>query len=271
MMVWKSPDSPFYAFDRGWPRERERLDTQARFLDPGTIRHLEALGVRPGSRCAEIGAGAGSIAAWLHGQVGPTGHVVATDLDTRFLEVLRQDGLEVRRHDIVAGSLEEGEYDLVHTRLLLMHLPERDRALRNMVASLSAGGWLLAEEYDLGTAGFFHPRSELQERVNEAVQRFFERSGGDPRYGIKLVAALQAAGLDDVQAEARLRVVPLGTPLAEALALKLEQFRDHLVLAGLLTDNDLQRAIDEVRTPRDGAVHYPALLVAAWGRRPPTV
>jgi SAM-dependent methyltransferase len=234
-----------YSFDRGWPRELERLETQARLLDPGTVRLLETLGVDRGWRCAEIGAGAGSIAAWLARRVNP-GIVVATDVDTRFLERLQQDGLEIRRHDIVAGPLEEGAYDLVHTRLLLMHLPERERALRHMVASLRPGGWLLAEEYDLGTAGFFHPPSALQEKV---------------------VAALQSAGLEAVEAEGRLRVVPLGTADAEALALKLEQFRSRLLETGQLTEDELHRAIEEVRTPGDGAVHYPALIVAGWGRR----
>jgi len=234
-------------------------------LDPGTIRLLESLGVNRASSCAEIGAGAGSIALWLAERAG---RVVATDLDTRFLETLWRDRLEVRRHDILTGPLADGPYDVIHTRLLLMHLRERGLALRHMVASLRPGGWLLAEEYDLCTAGLFQPPSELQARVNEAIQRLFERSGGDPRYGIKLLGDLQRAGLADVEAEARLRVVPLGSPLAETLALKLEQFRQGLLEHGLLSDDELQRAIQEVRTPGDGAVHYPALLVAAWGRRP---
>lgn len=259
-----------YSFDRGWPREPERLRIQSGFLDPGTVRHLDALGVHDGWRCAEIGAGAGSIATWLAERVGPTGRVVATDIDTRFLEGLRRENLEIRQQDIVAASLEVGAYDLVHARLVLMHLHERARALRNMVRSLRSGGWLLVEEYDLATAGLFEPPSELQEKVNQAVQRLFEHSGGDSRYGIKLVGALQATGLEQVQAEARLPVVPLGTPRAEALALKLEQFRSGLVRAGLLTDEELDRAILEVRTPNDGAVHYQSLMVAAWGIVPAT-
>ncbi len=240
-----------YVFDRGWSRERERLEVQARLIDAGTIRHVEALGPRPAWRCAEIGAGAGSIALWLARRLGDGGLVVATDVDTRFLDGLAHARLEVRRHDIVAGPLEEGAYDLVHTRLLLRHLPERARALRHMVASLRPGGFLLAEDFDLATAGLFHPPSELQARVNAALERLLERNGVVPRYGIELVGALRAAGLEQVQAEGHLRVVPLGSPEAEALALKLEQFRAGLVETGLVS-----------------AVHYPPLMVAAWGRRP---
>jgi 2-polyprenyl-3-methyl-5-hydroxy-6-metoxy-1,4-benzoquinol methylase len=95
-----------------------------------------------------VGAGGGSIAEWLAGQVGPDGRVLATDIDTRFLEQLsHKKNVEVRRHDIVSDSLPERAFDLVHARLVLLHLPERDRVLGRMAAALKPGGWLLTEEF----------------------------------------------------------------------------------------------------------------------------
>jgi ubiquinone/menaquinone biosynthesis C-methylase UbiE len=40
--------------------------------------------VQPGWRCLEVGAGRGSMAVWLAQRVGPSGHVVATDVDVGF-------------------------------------------------------------------------------------------------------------------------------------------------------------------------------------------
>jgi SAM-dependent methyltransferase len=257
-----------YVFDRAWDRERERLEAQARLVDASTIRHLEDLGLQDGWRCAEIGAGAGSMALWMASRVAPAGRTVATDLDTRFLEDLRHPALEVRVHDILAGPLEEDAYDLVHTRLLLRHLPGHEQALRNMVGSLKPGGWLLAEDFDLCTAGVFHPPSPLQARLNDALQELLAKSGVQPRYGIQLPGLLRAAGLRDVDADAHLRVIPLGSADAEALALKLEHFRAGLVRGGLATEDQVDRAIAEARDSSGGAVHYPPLMVSAWGRRP---
>ncbi len=255
-------------FDISSGSQRERIEIQSSFIDSGTIRHLEALGVREGWRCAEIGAGTGSIAVWLARRAGPAGRVVATDVDTRFLDGLAQQGLEVRCHDSVSGPLEEGTFDLVHARLLLRLLPERERVLHHMVASLRPGGWLLIEDFDLATAGLFHPPSALQARVNDALERLLEQSGVEPRYGIKLLGALRAAGLEQVEAEGRLSVVPLGSPGAEVLALKLETFRVRLAQTGLVTEDEVNRAIAEARDPGPGTVHYPPLMVAAWGRKP---
>ena len=75
-----------YAFDQPWEEERQRLVLLEEAHDPVTIRQLEAVEVGKGWRCAEVGAGAGSIARWLAERVGATGRVIALDLDTRFLD-----------------------------------------------------------------------------------------------------------------------------------------------------------------------------------------
>jgi hypothetical protein len=47
----------------------------------------------------EILGGGASIAEWLCRQVGSSGHVVATDLEPRYLEAIDASNLEVWRHD----------------------------------------------------------------------------------------------------------------------------------------------------------------------------
>jgi hypothetical protein len=73
-------DDQTYAFKNALDAQRARLRTLETLFDPGTIRYLEARGVAPGWRCAKVGAGRGSIAAWLYDRVGPEGSVLATDL-----------------------------------------------------------------------------------------------------------------------------------------------------------------------------------------------
>jgi len=73
--------------------EDERLSLLEELFDPLSRRRREL--VRPGWRCLEVGAGRGSMAVWLAEQVGPAGHVVATDVDTRYLERLDVPNLDV--------------------------------------------------------------------------------------------------------------------------------------------------------------------------------
>ena len=120
-------------------------------MDAGTIDHIKRLGLLSGWRCAEIGAGGASVARWLATRIRRPGRVVAADTDTGALDRFLCDGLEIRPHDILAGPLDRDAYDFVHSRLLLARLPDRLPALKHMVSSLRPGGWLLAEDYDLGT------------------------------------------------------------------------------------------------------------------------
>ena len=140
--------------------ESKRLGLLAQRFDAGTIRRLGELGVTDGWRCLEVGAGHGSVARWLADRVGPSGSVVAADIDARFLTGL-PDNVDVRELDIRDQDLEP-EFDLAHCRALLMHLPDPD-ALARIVAALRPGGVLLVEEGDFGLLHFGgHPNSAAQ-------------------------------------------------------------------------------------------------------------
>src|SRR5215831_6938612 len=103
--------------------EDERLSLLEQLFDPISRRRRDL--VQPGWRCLEIGAGRGSMAVWLAQQVGPTGRVVATDIDLRYLDRLKLPNLEVVRHNILEDSLTvlaPGSFDLVCCRLVLFWL-----------------------------------------------------------------------------------------------------------------------------------------------------
>jgi SAM-dependent methyltransferase len=172
------------------------------FNDPGTVRHLEALGVGAGWRCLEIGAGGGSVAEWLCRRVGPSGHVVATELDTKFLDVLRYPNIEVLRHDISRDGLPDDSFDLIHERAVLIHHPGRDKILGRLARALRPGGWLLCEGSDFSTVVHGSPFPVLG-KVAGAMVAFLESTGADPNYGRRLSFALDAHDLVETGAEGR--------------------------------------------------------------------
>src|SRR3954463_4061515 len=118
-----------YALDPAWHAERDRLRSPTSLYAPGTLRLCEQLGVAAGWHCLDAGAGTGSLAAALAERVGPTGSVTALDADVRFLAPLESERLIVVESDLTAAELPVGRFDLVHARLVLEHVPERDRVL----------------------------------------------------------------------------------------------------------------------------------------------
>jgi 2-polyprenyl-3-methyl-5-hydroxy-6-metoxy-1,4-benzoquinol methylase len=75
-------------------------------------------------------------------------HVLAADLDTRLLSDVTEPNIEVRQMDLASDKLPAGEFDFVHTRLVLMHIPSREQVLAQLCAALRPGGLVMIEEQD---------------------------------------------------------------------------------------------------------------------------
>jgi len=132
-----------YVFGNQWHQEDERLSLMERGWDDYSVQNLAALGDLTGLRCLEVGAGGGSMARWLAQQVGPSGKVLATDLDVQLLERLPAlANLEIRHHNVVSDDLEGGAYDVVHTRLVWSTSPNAPRPCAEWRRRSSpADGW----------------------------------------------------------------------------------------------------------------------------------
>ncbi|MGH9282963.1 MAG: methyltransferase domain-containing protein, partial [Acidimicrobiales bacterium] len=230
-----------YVVPNGWDDARRRLAALEQCLDPATTRRLEATGVGPGWRCLEVGAGAGSITRWLCQRVGPTGQVVAVDMDTRFLEELDDQNLEVRRQDVVDEPLPSGGFDLVHTRALLMHLPAREAVLADLVAAVRPGGWLVVEEGDFFS--IFAAASGVYRAVFESMARTFAPAGLASDWARHLPALFASAGLHDIVADADVQFFTGGaSAAAQLMALSLTQVREAM-LAGGCPEEDLDHCL----------------------------
>lgn len=264
-----------YIYDASSDTELTRLQGLERLNDPATIAHLEAVGVGPGWRCLEIGGGAGSIARWLCERVGPEGRVVATDLDTGFLERIDAPNLEVRRHDILEDELESGAFDLVHSRFLLEHLPRYREALARMVDALAPGGWIVVEDVDFATAimgdpdqrpGYPPESVAVGAEITSRLTGFAGMRGIQPELGRRLPELLIEAGLEDVGAEGRMSLMWSGSEESEVGRLSLERVTKVAADAGLITQEDRERYMKVVTEP--GHASFSPLRFGAWGRKP---
>jgi SAM-dependent methyltransferase len=138
-----------YWFENSLADEGDRLRLLETIADPRSIRLLTDLHVQAGWRCAELGAGAGSMARWLSDQVGESGAVLAVDRDVTLLRHLEdRDNIEIVESSIESLGLAPSSMDLIHTRNVLMHIDEADTILADLVGALRPGGVLLVEEAD---------------------------------------------------------------------------------------------------------------------------
>src|ERR1700722_10195781 len=106
-----------YWFDNSLADEGNRLRLLEEIADPRSVRLLSDLHVGVGWRCAELGAGGGSMVRWLADQVGESGQVLAVDRDVTLMKHLAErPNVELVEESLEDLNLPPASLDLIHTR-----------------------------------------------------------------------------------------------------------------------------------------------------------
>ena len=264
-----------YIFDNAAEAETaERFANLDALYNFRTFRFLETTGIGPGWHCLEVGGGSGSVAVWMADRVGPSGNVLVTDIDPRFMErsaYRRPAHMELRRHDIGTDPLPEQAFDLIHARLVLQHVPQRQQALARLVAALRPRGWLVIEEFDGGIIDRATPTAdatdaERHRTMVRAVAHLMGERGFETDWPRRLYERLKAAGLVEVGMEGHLAVRDGGSPGTILDAANFAQVREEALAKGLVTRAEVDVSLERLAA-RDFAVFSPVMFTA-WGRRP---
>jgi SAM-dependent methyltransferase len=175
----------------------------------------------------EVGAGGGSMARWA---AASGAQVLATDVDLRHLD---PEGCDYLHHDVLTDD-PPGQFDVIHARLVLSHLPTPLPVIARLIAALRPGGWLILGELDPMLP--YQPAADESHLINEvgrAFTRVLASTGGDPTLGRRLHPILRAAGLANVHAGA---VILTGTgrgAIAQLMHANVTQVADLLTEQGI--------------------------------------
>jgi ubiquinone/menaquinone biosynthesis C-methylase UbiE len=145
---------------------------------------IAALGLAPGARVADIGAGSGYFTRLLAPAVAPGGKVYAVDVDADMNERLRDrladegiTNVEVVLGEYADPKLPDGGIDLVFTSNTFHHIQDRPDYFRNLKQDLAPGGRVAIVDYD-GRKGWFvqwmehfTPKDEVLEDMEAAGYR----------------------------------------------------------------------------------------------------
>lgn len=255
--------NPQYIFENNPEQaELERLRLIEVTHDPITFNLLNPLDLT-GYRCLEVGAGAGSVAAWLGDRVGSRGTVTAVDINPRF--IVSQDKVNVIQGDIIQLELEPNSYDLVHSRFVFIHIPQYQQALRNVIDALKPGGILLIEEPDFSISrlatGIETEDIETVARVVEASHQMFRQQGKNPFFGLSVPSLFQQAGLKQVRVQTFMPLAKGGENIVKIMKLSVQHLTETLISTGATTHQDIERFLELSDHPQAWFLHYAHISV----------
>lgn len=190
--------SPAYIMED--PREGSRLEQK---VDPDAwVRTYLAPHLHPGAQVLDVGCGPGSVLGALT-TADRRARGMGVDLGVARLQQAQANNAGNRRLQFVRGDVqhldvESASFDLVYARMLLQYIPDKERAVGEMVRVCKPGGTVLMQDLD-GQLVWHYPEDALMVQTVSRVLGSLQATGFDPFVGRKLFWLARNAGLDNVQ------------------------------------------------------------------------
>ena len=194
--------------------------------------------------------------------------VSVVDIDDTHLDV--PAGVTVHRHDLNEGLPTGGGFDLIHARMLLMHLKRRREILEELVDALDPGGWLvIGDQAYTGIHVLSAPTPADDELyrsiVDTAVNKMARAAGIDAQWAGTVDAEMTAAGLVEIDTMTYDRTLRGGTTGMTLMGNYIRQAEAPLLSLGV-SASELRRFYEIVRDSRMRAWWFP--LFYTRGRKP---
>src|SRR5215472_7373190 len=156
----------------------ERQKLLGKVLAPVTDRLLSALQLRSGVRGLDLGCGMGETTRQLARTLDKPNEIVGLELNQELVETAKklssseQDGISFEQGDVSALEFADNSFDFIFARYLLMHLPEPETVLKEMLRVCRSGGVVAVQEPDFSFQRCY-PDSWGYERLSDLFRRLF--------------------------------------------------------------------------------------------------
>ncbi len=274
MRVPRHPD-PFRAIDRQPDPSQfvQSLEARGRTRSQTRLRRhfLRFARIKPGSRVLEVGCGTGVACRDLAEMVGPRGRVVGVDPSRTFIQAARRLAREHRldrriRFEVGDGArlrLRDGAFDGALAVTVLLHVPNPQAIVREMIRVTCPGGFVGVQDQDWGTLALDHPDRALTRRILDGVAR---KVYADPWSGRTLFGMLRGLGLEEVRLTTD---VYQDTRLEPWTGTMLERRAENALRLGIIGERQKERWLSAIKAQaKAGAFVFTVNFYGAVGIKP---
>jgi SAM-dependent methyltransferase len=237
------------------PREGSRLEQK---IDPEAwVRKYLEPHLVPGAQVLDVGCGPGT----LLGAAAADRPALGTGIDLGPVRVRQARDknagnarLQFFQGDVQELQFESGSFDVVYSRMLLQYVPDKEKAVGEMVRVCKPGGTVLMQDLD-GQLVWHYPEDALMQQTVARVLSSLQQTGFDPFVGRKLFWLARNAGLDSIRVQAECYHLIAGAidpALYKQWELKLEIAKPRMQQAlgsGYEAEEEVRRFLSYLRRP----------------------
>jgi ubiquinone/menaquinone biosynthesis C-methylase UbiE len=271
---FRKPGTPDYVLGASTP-ERRRLVMQCELLKPEARWMLDQIGVDRNWWTIDVGCGPLGILDLLADSTGPGAEVIGLERDPNMLEfgheLMAERGLDQVRliqGDAHDTGLPSSSFDLAHSRLLLVNVPDPMGVVAEMARITRPGGWVALEEVDW-VSWVCEPMHPAWNRLLSINAEIWGKRGMDVFVGRRLPRLLTHAGLTDVQCKVHTPVYRSTHEYAFLLLAFSKINRTEMIEKGYVSEaeyTDLTESLHAHLSKPDTFVTW-SLFCQAWGRK----
>ncbi|KAK7039779.1 S-adenosyl-L-methionine-dependent methyltransferase [Favolaschia claudopus] len=184
------------------PAEKMRLDELymafREYQNSQTSFAPEALYDPAPRRILDLGCGGGSWAFDIAFQF-PNAELIAVDASPTLLETQLLENMRFQMADVTQPlPFQPASFDIVHARLLFMHVPNASDALQRAATLVKPGGWLFVEDFDFSSV--VRTGGPVVSQVMGLWCDILAADGADASFGGKMQSVIERMGeFGDIQ------------------------------------------------------------------------
>ncbi|TQV72460.1 class I SAM-dependent methyltransferase [Denitrobaculum tricleocarpae] len=176
--------------------------------------------IREDSRILDCGCGPGSITVGL-AEWAPKGQTVGIDINGAQLvgaqamaQAMGVENVSFREANLFDLPFADESFDFVFAQTVFCHIPNRDRAMREIHRVLSSGGHVALRDI-INEQVVILPGDARLQRLNRIVRQGIISTGGDPDVGRVLGPLLQHNGFEAIEVSLDWEQAPRGEQRAD--------------------------------------------------------
>jgi ubiquinone/menaquinone biosynthesis C-methylase UbiE len=220
----------------------QNLEDQQNRIAGKSFEQLQKAGLKKGMVIWDVGCGSGTMTEYLASQVGESGHVYALDISKELLDVAKERIKKANLTNVtfILGDIKTldnsniPKADIAFSRLVLMHMPNTQLALKKMHDLLKSGGVISLQESTMSTVHLSFSNANIEDFYKTMIA-FGNSRGGDFDLGRKLPALCSELEFAKVEHYISQHILN-ASDSKKAMLGRLDEMRDKLLEAQLVSN-----------------------------------